>query len=96
MEAAQKHPVFDARENLSQRKALQWRSKACVAIQWKRCRVDPFEQLLVWSWNGPGLIAADPEYFKKDFWSTPGYAGCDVKARQRRCDNLGRVRVVVS
>ena len=30
LEAAQKHPVFDARENLSQRKTLQWRSRARV------------------------------------------------------------------
>lgn len=45
---------------------------------------DPFEQLLVWAWNGPGLVAADPDYFARDFWSTPGYAGCDEGARLER------------
>jgi len=31
MEAAQKHPVFDARENISPPNTLRWRSKASVA-----------------------------------------------------------------
>lgn len=42
---------------------------------------NPFEQLLVWAWRGPAMIAADPEYFRTDFWSAPGYAGCDEFAK---------------
>jgi hypothetical protein len=42
---------------------------------------DPFSQLLVWTWHGPGMIAADPDYFESDFWSKPGYAGFDQRDR---------------
>jgi hypothetical protein len=42
---------------------------------------DPFSQLLVWTWNGPGIMAADPTYFESDFWSKPGYAGFDQRER---------------
>jgi hypothetical protein len=58
---------------------------------------DPFEQLLVWCWNGPGMIAADPSYFESDFWSVPGYAGFDEGDRLLRhlFDVQGTVKRVV-